>query len=345
VVKSTSIFRKMSLTAKEFEQMELSYENLKNNPKTFLVFTGFDVGEFEILLKAFTIAWEKYVQQHRLPLEIRQRIYGGGRKAQLATYEDKLLFILVYFKTYPLQEVIAFHFDMSQGQACQWIQILSEVLLQTLTELGQLPERDPRKVKERLETYMNRSEPEPDSETSPKMEIKESFAIDGTERRRQRPKDQEEQKRFYSGKKKTHTVKNNMIVTLGKRRVEYLGSTWEGKKHDKIICDEECHEFPKGSVLYKDTGYQGYEPSGVNTRQPKKKPRNGELTEAEKAENTLISRMRITVEHVICGVKRCRIVKDIFRNTKDGFDDLVMEIACGLHNFRTAYRTGEAFNI
>jgi len=141
------------------------------------------------------------VQQHRLPLEIRQRVYGGGRKAQLATYEDKLLFILVYFKTYPLQEVLAFHFDMSQGQACQWIQILSEALLQTLTELGQLPERDPRKVKERLETYMNRSEHEPDTETSPEEESKESFAIDGTERRRQRPKDQEEQKRFYSGKK------------------------------------------------------------------------------------------------------------------------------------------------
>ena len=339
----------MSLTAKECDQMELSYENLKNNPKTFLAFTGFDVGEFQILLKAFTIAWEKYVQQHRLPLEIRQRGYGGGRKAQLATYEDKLLFILVYFKTYPLQEVLAFHFDMSQGQACQWIQILSEVLLQTLTELRQLPERDPRKVKERLETYMNRSEPEPEnkpeSETSPKEEIKESFAIDGTERRRQRPTDQEDQKRFYSGKKKTHTVKNNLIVTLGKRRVEYLGSTCEGKKHDKIICDEERHEFPEGSILYKDTGYQGYEPSGVDTRQPKKKPRNGELTEAEKSENTLISRVRITVEHVICGVKRSRIVKDIFRNTKNGFDDLVMEIACGLHNFRTAYRTGEAFNI
>ena len=106
--------------------MELSYENLKNNPKTLLAFTGFEMGEFQILLKAFIIAWEKYVQQHRLSLEIRQRGYGGGRKSQLSTNEEQLLFILVYFKTYPLQEVLAFHFDMSQGQACQWIQILSE---------------------------------------------------------------------------------------------------------------------------------------------------------------------------------------------------------------------------
>jgi hypothetical protein len=316
--------------------MELRYENLKNKPKAFLAFTGFAVEEFQILLEAFAIAWERYMQQNCLPPELRQRGYGGGRKARLATCEEKLLFILVYLKTYPLQEVLAFHFDMSQGQACQWIHILSEVLRLTLGELGHLPERDPQKVKQLLETYMDESQ-----HCEPSTEVEaESFVIDGTERRRQRPKDQEEQKLFYSGKKKTHTVKNNLIVTLGKRRVEYLSGTCEGKKHDKKICDAEGHEFPEGSILYKDTGFQGYEPEGVHTRQPKKKPRGGELTVDEKEQNSLISSVRIVVEHVICGVKRCRIVKDVFRNTRDRFADLVMEIACGLHNFRTACRTG-----
>lgn len=327
--------------------MDLHYENLKDKPKTFRAFTGLDVEEFQILLPAFTVAWKRYVQQHCLPPDVRQRSYGGGRKARLATCEEKLLFILVYFKTYPLQEVLAFHFDMSQGQACQWINRLAEVLRLALAELEHLPERDPQKVKERLETYMGesqeRSQHETESETAAEQGT-ENFAIDGTERRRQRPKNAEEQKRFYSGKKKTHTVKNNVIVTLGKRRVEYLGGTWEGKKHDKKICDEEKHEFPEGSTLYKDTGYQGYEPAGVNTRQPKKKPRGGELTQAEKEQNSLISSVRIIVEHVICGIKRCRIVKDVFRNTRDKFADLVMEIACGLHNFRTACRTGEMPN-
>lgn len=328
--------------------MDLRYENLKDKPKAFRAFTGLDVEEFQILLQAFIVAWERYVQQHRLPPDVRQRDYGGGRKARLVICEEKLLFILVYFKTYPLQEVLAFHFDMSQGQVCQWIHILSEVLQCALAELEQLPERDPQKVKERLETCMDESQQHSEHETEPETateEGTESFGIDGTERRRQRPKDQEEQKRFYSGKKKTHTVKNNVIVTMGKRRVEYLGSTWEGKKHDKKICDEEGHEFPEGSTLYKDTGYQGYEPAGVSTRQPKKKPRGGELTQEEKEQNSLISTVRVIVEHVICGVKRCRIVKDVFRNTKDKFDDLAMEIACGLHNFRTAYRTGEMLNI
>ena len=66
--------------------------------------------------------------------------------------------------------------------------------------------------------------------------------------------------------------------------------------------------------------------------------RNQELSAADKAENTMISSIRILVEHVIAGVKRCRIVHEVFRNTKARFDDLVMEIACGLHNFRTTLR-------
>ena len=49
-------------------------------------------------------------------------------------------------------------------------------------------------------------------------------------------------------------------------------------------------------------------------------------------------KIRIVIEHIINGVKRCRIVKDLFRNTKEKYDDLVMEIACGLHNFRVECR-------
>jgi hypothetical protein len=76
----------------------------------------------------------------------------------------------------------------------------------------------------------------------------------------------------------------------------------------------------------------------VTIYQPKKKPKDQELTEADKAENKIISSIRMLVEHIISGVKQCRIVKDIFRNTKAFFADQVMEIACGLHNFRTILR-------
>ena len=54
--------------------------------------------------------------------------------------------------------------------------------------------------------------------------------------------------------------------------------------------------------------------------------------------NHLISSARVVVENVIAGVKRCRIVKDVLRLTTEGISDLVMEIACGLHNLRVSCR-------
>ena len=71
---------------------------------------------------------------------------------------------------------------------------------------------------------------------------------------------------------------------------------------------------------------------------PKKKLKGQQLSEQDKVTNTIISSIRIVVENVICGIKRCRIVKHIFRNTKEKIDDLVILISCGLHNFRSHNR-------
>jgi len=62
------------------------------------------------------------------------------------------------------------------------------------------------------------------------------------------------------------------------------------------------------------------------------------LTAKEKERNRKISKIRVKVEHAISGVKRSRIVKDVLRNTKDGFSDSVMVIACCLHNLRVDHR-------
>lgn len=118
----------------------------------------------------------------------------------------------------------------------------------------------------------------------------------------------------------------------------YLTDTVEGKKHDKKLADESKYQLPSGSVLLQDTGFQGFSPENVVIIQPKKKPKGKELTEEEKEKNREISTVRVRIEHVISGIKRCRIVKDKFRNYKKGFKDMVMEIACALHNFRLKFR-------
>lgn len=112
-----------------------------------------------------------------------------------------------------------------------------------------------------------------------------------------------------------------------------MSDTCEGKKHDKKLAEEQAIPFPNGSQVWKDTGFQGYEPEGVTTYQPMKKPKGKELSTEQKQQNKQLSKERIGGEHSIAGVKVFGIVHDIFRNFRTGFDDLVMETACGLHNW------------
>lgn len=232
----------------------------------------------------------------------------------------------MYFRLYPTQEVQGYLFGIGQAQANEWVHRLTRVLNQALGEDQHLPEREPA----RLEAVLT---------ACPSLE----FIIDGTERAINRPKDKEDRKSYYSGKKKKHTVKNDVIVQRG-GKVVFLSDTYEGKKHDKKIADEEDYKFPPQSTLWQDTGFQGYAPEGVKLKQPKKKPRNGELSDAEKVENRAISKQRVEVEHHIGGIKRCQIVAQQFRNRAAHFVDDVMETACGLHNLRLTQRQNRPVN-
>lgn len=302
--------------------MRMTYAELQGKARILKSLTGFTPTEFEGLLPSFGEAWAQFIEEtftHRK----RKRAYGAGRKPELEKVSDKLLFILVYFRQYPTQEVQGYLFDMGQTQANQWVHRLTGVLNQALGKEMQLPERRPAKLPEVLAAC-------------PSLE----FLIDGTERPINRPQDKEKQKTHYSGKKKKHTVKNNIITARG-GKVLYLSGTYEGKKHDKKIADEEGYRFPPDSKLLQDTGFQGYKPDGVTILQPKKKPRNGELTPIEKVLNRAISSVRVEVEHQIGGVKRAQIVVQKFRNRAENFVDKVMETACGLYNLQWSYRQGQ----
>jgi hypothetical protein len=229
----------------------------------------------------------------------------------------------MYFRLYPIQEVQGFLFGLSQAQANQWIHRLTGVLHQTLGYEQQLPEREPANLERILQDC-------------PSLE----FMIDGSERRIHRPQDQDDRQTYYSGKRKTHTVKN-LVVHDRKGKVRYLSDTYEGKKHDEAIADEEDLRFPAGSTLCQDSGFQGFAPVGVTIQQPKKKPRKRSLSTIEKMHNQNISSIRVEVEHHIGGIKRCQILVQPFRNWVDHYIDNVMEMACGLHNFRLTHRKNQ----
>src|SRR5258708_30666565 len=100
----------------------IKYETLKNKPRELLAATGLKAEEFEGLLAAFSQEYAKaYRAEKTVEGTVRQRRQGGGNKGALHQDEEKLLFILVYEKTYPLQTLHGLQFWMSQGQVNHWI--------------------------------------------------------------------------------------------------------------------------------------------------------------------------------------------------------------------------------
>lgn len=163
----------------------LSYHDLKPNPRVLRAFTRLDPEEFAMLLIPFEKAWKDSVSRYDIHQKSRQRRYGGGRTPHLVTREDTLLFMLFSFTVYPLHEVLARLFGMSQGRANAWIDKLTPIFESALGAAQCLPERDPQNLAQVLALC-----------------VAVDFMMDGTERPTHRPTDPIEQKDQYSGKKK-----------------------------------------------------------------------------------------------------------------------------------------------
>ena len=234
----------------------LRYDDLKTKPKDLLALTGVARREFEELVPMFAQALQVAEAQARPVARKRQRAVGGGRKASLQSVEDKLLFALVYTKTYPLQVVQGQLFGMSQSSANEWIHFLVPLLATALDRLGVLPERDGAQVAQ----HERRQGEPPD------------MIVDGVERRRQRPKNREKQVLHYSGKKRQHTDKNLVVVNTRSKRVSYLSPTLPGIAHDKALADWVNIQYPPATTLRSDLGFCGYKPLVQDHLQPKKSP-------------------------------------------------------------------------
>jgi hypothetical protein len=312
------------------EDSMFRFKKVRHNPKLFVAMTSLTVPEFLKLLSSFRAAWEDYKSKHN----------HVGRPKQFYCIEDMLVFILYYLKCYPLQEVFAYSFRMSQGDANYWIHLLARVLKNALDRGGYLPERTAEGLFEVLKKELERRLQEQSASGDENEERRTviEIGIDTTERRIVRPSDYDVQKEFYSGKTKSHSLKNGIIGDLDTSKVYGLGATVAGKTSDKRSAEDEGYKFPSGTNTFVDKAYQGYNPPGATMYQPKKKPKNGELTDEEMRMNSAISSCREAIEHIISGIKRLRIVKDVLRNTKDQFRDLVLELACGLHDFREECR-------
>jgi hypothetical protein len=128
-------------------------------------------------------------------------------------------------------------------------------------------------------------------------------------------------------------VKNVRLINAA-LTILLLSATYPGSTHDQRIVEAVPSPLPAGSRLLQDLGFLAFALDPVEMMMPTKKPRGRALTRRQKAANRRIARRRGRIEHVNSRVKRCRIVHDTCRLRKDGVRDLLMEVCCGLHNFR-----------
>lgn len=301
----------------------LSLDRALAHPRLMRALTGLSPAEFTHLLPAMTAAWAQAQQTRYTGNATRQRQPGGGRKGVVPSITEKLFFILFYYKCYPTFDLLGFLYGCHRSNACRREQALSPILEAALGRQLALPARQLRSP----------------AEFFARFPAAQAVFLDGTERPTQRPQDAARQRRLYSGKRKRHTRKN-LVLTDGQRRIGVLSPTVEGTRHDFALLQDVGwpQSIPAAIVLHVDLGFQGIQQTspGQAVSIPTKKPRGQALAPALKGWNTRRRRVRVLVEHALAGVKRFRIVADVFRNRREALADRAMLLACGLWNYHLA---------
>jgi len=303
----------------------LKIEKVLKQNRSCLALTGLTPQEFTSLLPAFANALQIKRRQNHNKNSNHERKLGGGRKGFLPTLEYKMFFILFYYKCYPTYDVLSFFYDCNRSNAMRRQKYLSGVLESTLGRKLVLPVRQLTSVEDFFKAF---------------PETREVF-IDGTERPIQRPKNSKKQRANYSGKKHCHTRKN-LIISDRKKRIGFLSKTVEGKTHDFTILKTHAppEYIPVAIRQRMDLGFTGYHKQYPDhcVSMPVKKPKNKALSQTVRKQNARKSRIRVLIEHAICGVKRFRITTDVFRNKLKDFDDTAMLISSGLWNYHLSMK-------
>ena len=237
---------------------------------------------------------------------------GGGRQSLLKP-EMNICLCLVYLRQMPTFEMLGMAFDVSKTTAHEyfhyWLPILKELLPASLIEeFKNAPEG-----KESLQAILQDKE----------------LLVDSSEQGRERPSDNEEQKRFYSNKKARHTFKSQFISLPKAQDIVDVLPGERGPEADITLFRSVLSLFSEEQSFLGDKAYIGE--SQIIT--PKKKPKGGELTLEEREANKVLSQRRIYIEHLIRRIKIFRITQERFR-LKSRCYNKVIHTVCGLVRLR-----------
>lgn len=284
---------------------------IENYPERTKQIIGINYQQWSALVELAKIEEERLRAVHERQ-KVRINKKGGGRP-KILNQEEEVCLCIFYLRHLPTFEVLGMQFNISKTEANDtfnyWIKILRKILPSSLMEEAIKDREELAKVKGMLADH--------------------ELIVDSWEQPRERPEDNQVQKEYYSGKKKQHTFKSQ-VITLpeGKDLVDVqIGE--QGKASDINIFREQQRKFNVEQKFTGDKGYQG----GVNIKTPQKKPKGKELTELQKDANKEISSERIYVEHVIRLIKIFRAAKERFRLKENKYEQVILTI-CGLVRLR-----------
>ena len=249
----------------------------------------------------------------------RKRDTGAGRPFKLDV-KDRCIMLLAYYRLYITYTLAGFLFDLDQSNICRDIQKIEKLI----RECVPIPQKM-YPITKRLK---------------PPEEVEKYFPgflafTDCTEQQIPRPVDKNRRKIFYSGKKKKHTIKNQIMVNNRGYILHKVGYK-KGRKHDYDIYKKNHPITPKQVLNVVDLGYLGIEkdfPQQLSFIPHRKKRNLLQLSSEQKEYNQGHSQKRIIIEHTICRLKKYRILNDIFRNNLRKYNK-VSDIVSGLVNHR-----------
>lgn len=252
---------------------------------------GVEKKTFERMLEAF---------KHQFPERPK-----AGRPWELEK-EDQILATLEYWREYRTYFHIATDFEVSESTICRAVHRVENMLM--ASGLFRLPGK-----KELIRGFAR-----------PEVTV-----MDVTETPIERPK--KRQKWFYSGKKKRHTLKAQLIIeqSTGKIICTFFG---QGRQHDFALFKASGVRFHPTTESLQDSGYQGIDKYHNNSYIPKKKPKNGELSSLEKDYNRELAKERIGIEHVNCRLKIFKIIAGRYRNRRRRYG-LRCNILSAIYNY------------
>jgi hypothetical protein len=307
----------------------LRLEVLAAKPAALLSFTGLTPEQFRALADDVEAAYHR----HRGGADITRRDHAPRCRAPGAGHpyahdlRNRLLLTLVWLKVYPTYEVLGLLFSLDKGNARRNVLDILEVL-DTFDDFPfDRPDDDPgRRPVHSVEEIMT---------AFPQVRL----VIDSKEQRVQRPSGpHERQKPYYSGKKRTHTLKTQLAVSPS-GQIESVSPSVPGSVNDTRLLRESglLGRLGEDQTGMTDKGYEGAdngERAGILVL-PKKDRKKNPCTEEDKARNRLIARHRIVVEHVIAQLNRFTVLRQQWRGKRVLRHSQVVRVVALLVNRRT----------